>query len=167
MTASAFLAALAAAAGTLPWALGSRSRPPEPARSRRIDRAVIVDLAAASLASGAAILDILDAVGHACEEEELCVCATALRLGVDWDDAWAGVPARLEALERALAPAWRDGIAPAPLLRAQASRIRHSRTQEAKEAAERLAVSLVLPLGLCLLPAFVLIGLVPVVIDMI
>ncbi|WP_418606028.1 hypothetical protein [Georgenia sp. SUBG003] len=35
--------------------------------------------------------------------------------------------------------------------------------REAQEAAARLGVRLVLPLGLCFLPAFVLLGLVPVV----
>ena len=33
-----------------------------------------------------------------------------------------------------------------------------------REAAERLAVRLVLPLGLCHLPAFIILGIVPVVV---
>jgi len=36
----------------------------------------------------------------------------------------------------------------------------------AREAAGRLGVRLVLPLGLCFLPAFILIGLVPVILSL-
>lgn len=63
-----------------------------------------------------------------------------------------------------LRPAWEQGAAPASALRA--ARDRHDRETEARavEAAERLAVRVVVPLGLCLLPAFVLLGLVPAVI---
>ena len=51
-----------------------------------------------------------------------------------------------------------------PKTAATAGALRTSRAARAREDAERLAVRLVLPLGLCLLPAFVLMGLVPVMI---
>ncbi len=38
---------------------------------------------------------------------------------------------------------------------------------EAQKQVQRLAVKLMLPLGLCILPAFMLIGIVPLVISMI
>ena len=59
-----------------------------------------------------------------------------------------------------------DGAAPAEALRAAADLLRRSRHSQALEAANRLAVRLVLPLGACYLPAFVLVGLVPVLISM-
>jgi tight adherence protein B len=40
--------------------------------------------------------------------------------------------------------------------------VRHARRSSARTAAARLGVRLVLPLGVCYLPAFVLVGLVPV-----
>jgi len=80
--------------------------------------------------------------------------------------AWAGVPGRLEALERALAEAWRSGAAPVPVLRQLASRARRERREAATEAAGRLGVRLVVPLGLCLLPSFALLGIVPLVLSL-
>ncbi|KAE8762071.1 secretion system protein, partial [Georgenia thermotolerans] len=54
--------------------------------------------------------------------------------------------------------------APGPLLRRAAEAVRADRQRQAQEAAARLGVRLVLPLGLCFLPAFVLLGIVPVVV---
>ncbi|WP_402373718.1 type II secretion system F family protein [Isoptericola rhizosphaerae] len=117
--------------------------------------------------------------------------AAALRLGAGWDAAWTGardvparsrrqdaawagardVPARsgrdavaprLDVLRRALRGAWAEGAAPGESLRAAGAEHRHERQAAARTAAARLAVRLVLPLGLCYLPAFVLVGLVPV-----
>jgi hypothetical protein len=87
----------------------------------------------------------------------------ALLLGAAWPEAWDGAPGTLVPLADALEPAWVDGAAPGPLLRQAAASVRSTRHREAQEAAARLGVRLVLPLGLCFLPAFVLLGLVPVV----
>jgi len=87
----------------------------------------------------------------------------ALLLGATWAEAWDGAPEVLAPLVDALEPAWVDGAAPGPLLRQAAGSVRSTRHREAQEAAARLGVRLVLPLGLCFLPAFVLLGLVPVV----
>jgi hypothetical protein len=87
----------------------------------------------------------------------------ALLLGATWTEAWADAPDALAPLADALEPAWVDGAAPGPLLRRAAASVRSTRHREAQEAAARLGVRLVLPLGLCFLPAFVLLGLVPVV----
>ena len=86
-----------------------------------------------------------------------------LLLGATWTEAWADAPEILAPLADALEPAWVDGAAPGPLLRQAAASVRSTRHREAQEAAARLGVRLVLPLGLCFLPAFVLLGLVPVV----
>ena len=55
---------------------------------------------------------------------------------------------------------------PGAALRAAAGTLRRERHVRALEAAARLGVRLVLPLGLCYLPAFVLVGLVPVIVSM-
>lgn len=49
-----------------------------------------------------------------------------------------------------------------PLLRAEAERSRAVAKVELERAAERLGVSVLMPLGVCVLPAFVLLGVVPV-----
>jgi tight adherence protein B len=55
------------------------------------------------------------------------------------------------------------GIPAAGLLRAEADEARRIAHAEARRRAEQLGSSLLLPLGLCVLPAFVLVGVVPVV----
>ena len=67
---------------------------------------------------------------------------------------------------QALRRSWEDGVAPGGALRAAADAARRERHARAIEAANRLGVRLVLPLGLCYLPAFVLVGLVPVLLSM-
>lgn len=57
----------------------------------------------------------------------------------------------------------RTGFPPTPLLEQVAGDSRRKTVSQAKESAERLAVKLAVPLGLLLLPSFVLLGLVPIV----
>ena len=134
-----------------------------------IDPALVLDLAAAALGAGASLPGALSALGEALEEPELGVVGRALLLGATWDEAWRAPEAPWcapERLERCLRPGWEDGASPAPLLRASAEAVRQGRQAADEESAGRLAVRLVLPLGLCHLPAFVLLGVVPVVVSL-
>lgn len=162
---TSLIALASAALAGLPWLCG-RARPAPPRPPRPVDIAVILDLAAAGMAAGAAVPAIVEGIGRAVGDDELGIVATAVRLGVAWDVAWGQASARYGPLADALAPAWLDGVGPAPLLAAAATRVRARRHRQAREAAERLAVRLVVPLGLCQLPAFVLLGLVPVVLGL-
>jgi len=67
-------------------------------------------------------------------------------------------------LREVLALAQQAGVPAATLLRAAAEDVRDDAAASRLAAAERLAVRLVLPLGVCVLPAFVLVGVVPVVV---
>ncbi|WFR66665.1 hypothetical protein P9139_18265 [Curtobacterium flaccumfaciens] len=67
-------------------------------------------------------------------------------------------------LREVLALSRRAGVPAAALLRAAAEDVRDDAAAAGLAAAERLAVRLVLPLGVCVLPAFVLVGVVPVVV---
>ena len=138
------------------------------ASSSGVDEALVLDLAAAALACGASLPGALRALGEALDEEELAVAGRALLLGADWEEAW-GAPddeawrERRSRLEGCLRPGWEDGASPAPLLEGTAASLRAGRRAADEEAAERLAVRLVLPLGLCHLPAFIVLGIAPVV----
>ena len=138
------------------------------ASSSGVDEALVLDLAAAALACGASLPGALRALGEALDGEELAVAGRALLLGADWEEAW-GAPddeawrERRSRLEGCLRPGWEDGASPAPLLEGTAASLRAGRRAADEEAAERLAVRLVLPLGLCHLPAFVVLGIAPVV----
>ena len=138
---------------------------PAPAR---VDLAVVLDVLEAAIAAGASVPAAIEALGAALPADQgrpLRRAAAALQLGAGWAQAWSGDGHDLEVVARALQPAWTDGVAPGPLLRQAAATIRARRGAAAREAAARLGVRLVLPLGLCLLPAFILLGLVPVLLS--
>ncbi len=61
----------------------------------------------------------------------------------------------------------RTGVALAPLLRGLSADLRRSEHRRRQLAAARLGVTLVIPLGVCILPAFILLGIVPVVITLV
>ncbi len=182
MTVAAVGAAVLVALAVLPWCaaspterlagVGRRPRPGAPVAADavmdRVDVAVVLALLDAAIGSGAGLPRAVAAVGHAVggtDGDALERAAAALVLGAPWDVAWAGAPARLGPVVDGLAPTWTTGSAPGPALRAAAAALLRERRTVAREAAGRLAVRLVLPLGLCFLPAFVLIGLVPVLVS--
>lgn len=60
----------------------------------------------------------------------------------------------------------RTGVGPAPLIESVAKELRASSRRRRQEAAAALGVKLVVPLGACILPAFLLLSVVPVVISL-
>ncbi|MDD7465195.1 MAG: hypothetical protein PUK59_03010 [Actinomycetaceae bacterium] len=90
--------------------------------------------------------------------------ANLLLMGATWEEAWEQVLPSYQRLAGVLAPAWNDGVAPVALLERGVQELRFSRARRAKEAAARLGSLLVIPLSACFLPAFILIGVLPVVV---
>nr|WP_253763776.1 type II secretion system F family protein [Hamadaea flava] len=98
--------------------------------------------------------------------ERLTRVGRALRLGAAPAEAWRHL-ADLDGAQRLITAAIRSagsGAALAATLRRIAGDLRAAEADRAEARARRAAVLLVLPLGLCFLPAFVLAGLAPVVI---
>ncbi|MBO1753059.1 type II secretion system F family protein [Actinotalea sp. BY-33] len=129
---------------------------------------MVLDLLEAACSAGAGIPRALDAVGRAvggATGTSMRAAGAALVVGARWEEAWHGGPAT-RVVAAALRPAWEDGAPPGGGLRATAERVRRERHAAALAGAARLGVRLVLPLGLCHLPAFVLVGLVPVLVSM-
>ena len=93
---------------------------------------------------------------------------TALRRAVDAVDADRVEWVRLESLghdgavARAIAEAQALGTSLGPALLAEAESSRARAQADLEQAAECLGVSVLLPLGVCVLPAFILLGVVPV-----
>lgn len=130
---------------------------------------LLLDLVDALCRSGASVPAALAGAGRAVGGRRgAALRAVAAAVVVDpWASAWATAVAAdppLRGLERALRPAWEDGVAPSAALGAAAAALRRERDGRAAVATARLAVRLVLPLGLCHLPAFVLVGVVPVLV---
>lgn len=151
------------------WQVIGRLRGTSRAGTRTVDNAVVLDLAAAALGSGMSIPGMLKALdvatGGAAPRDgsggERTRAANMLLMGARWDEAWEGLGQ--ERLREALRASWTDGAAPVPLIERSAQSLRLRRQRNAKEAAAKLGARLVMPLGLCFLPAFILVGIVPVV----
>jgi Flp pilus assembly protein TadB len=124
------------------------------------------ELLAVCLAAGLPVAGALAAVGVAVPEPlggQLRRVAGLHRMGADPRRAWVDAPASLDALGRALVRAGESGAAAVPALRALAAESRATTRAEAGEAVQRAGVWVLAPLGLCFLPAFVCLGVVPLV----
>lgn len=155
---------------------------------------MLLDLVAEVLASGASPPRALAAVGESLERVRDPNGAELIRLarrlsgadGPDRRDRSATAPAPHAAgetltqssgwsvpghgahvLAGALALSVATGAGPVMLIRAAAEEQRRRLQAEQVRAAHRLGVMVLLPTGLCLLPAFVLLTVVPLVIDLV
>lgn len=143
------------------------------ARPARDSTGIALHAVRAALVAGADIPSALAAVGLAMEPEPafdrtgelLQQVGVALAAGTPWDDAWAGLD--VAPVERALRLAWARGAQAAPMLLAVATGEDLRRRRAAQVAAGELSVRLTLPLALCLLPAFVVVGIVPLLVSLI
>ncbi|HET6213676.1 MAG TPA: type II secretion system F family protein [Micromonosporaceae bacterium] len=133
------------------------------------DLPLAADLLAAALRAGAPVDRAAGAVGLALGGslgERLERVGRALRLGATAAEAWAHVTdvGSGDRLARAAVRSAASGAALAAALERLAEELRAARLTALDAAARRAGVLVVLPLGLCFLPAFVLAGLVPVIV---
>ena len=137
------------------------------------DTAMMLELVAAMLDAGAGIgrsLDLVAASAAPQYRDSLRPVVSALAIGADWHTAWRSSAVRLpEILELrdALGFAALTGAPSSAILYAQAARLRRERFREAEKRAASLGVKLVIPLGLCSLPAFICLGVVPVLLALV
>ncbi|VTY02275.1 type II secretion system F family protein [Rothia mucilaginosa] len=131
------------------------------------DTALMLELLAAQLRAGLSPLAALMALAEALNSGHLRQICRRLQVGATWEVAWAGTASgSWGQLRDALAPAYTAGSPSAPLLRALADAQRLSERRAAERAAGKLSVALVVPLGLCSLPAFICLGIVPILISL-
>lgn len=140
----------------------------EAAGSEAAPAALVLALVEAAVASGLDIRTAIAEVGRAmgAEGEALSSVADRLTQGEGWSAAWGEAGGRLWPLERALRSSWFRGASPAPTLRAAREAIVEKGREEAEREAARLGVGATLPLALCLLPSFVVVGVIPLVVAM-
>ncbi|TCB92787.1 secretion system protein [Micromonospora zingiberis] len=142
-------------------------------RNRRLraaaDLPLAADLMAAALRAGAPVEPSVIAVADALDgplAEQLRRVGRTLQLGGLPQEAWAhlsAVPGG-QRIGTAAVRSASSGAALAGALTRLADDLRADRVTTIEAAARRAGVLIVLPLGLCFLPAFILAGLVPVIV---
>ncbi|MDA2808222.1 type II secretion system F family protein [Nocardiopsis suaedae] len=127
-----------------------------------------LDLLVAGVRAGGETGQVLSALSRSIGGplgEALAEVAERQRLGAAPDRAWRAVggPPELAALGRTLTRAAETGAPVGDLVAHHAAEARRAAHGRALARTQRTAVLVVAPLGLCFLPAFVLIGVVPLV----
>ena len=132
-----------------------------------VDTALVLELLAAQLRAGLAPLAALGTLAEALNSRPLHTVCQRLQMGSGWGIAWSGSAAgTFGELRDALAPAYTGGAPSTALLLSLADAHRLSERRAAERAAGKLSVALVVPLGLCSLPAFICLGIVPILISL-
>ena len=132
-----------------------------------VDTALVLELLAAQLRAGLAPLAALGTLAEALNSRALHTVCQRLQMGSGWGSAWSGSAAgTFGELRDALAPAYTGGAPSTALLLSLADAHRLSERRAAERAAGKLSVALVVPLGLCSLPAFICLGIVPILISL-
>lgn len=130
------------------------------------DLPVTCELLSVCLAAGLPVGGALAAVSGAVPGpvgRELATVAGLYRLGAGPRRAWADVPDELAGMGRVLVRAGESGAAVVVGLRALAADSRAAARAATEAAVRRAGVWILAPLGLCFLPAFVCLGVVPLV----
>ena len=140
--------------------------PPEDAELLAADLPVACDLLAVCLAAGPPVGAAVAAVGASVPGplgERLAGVGALYRLGAAPRRAWAEVPPPVDALGRTVVRAGESGSAVVPALQRLAADLRGTDRSRTEAAVRRAGVSVLAPLGLCFLPAFLCLGVVPLV----
>lgn len=142
-------------------------KPASPTDAAPVDTALVLELLAAQLRAGLAPLAALGTLAEALNSRALHTVCQRLQMGSGWGSAWSGSAAgTFGELRDALAPAYTGGAPSTALLLSLADAHRLSERRAAERAAGKLSVALVVPLGLCSLPAFICLGIVPILISL-
>lgn len=161
----AWVLALGAAVGVERWARRGAG-PPDDGPRVRADLPLVCDLLAVCLAAGTPVGGAVAAVGAAVPGPlgaALCGVARHLQLGASPRAAWAAAPPDAAALARVVVRAGESGSSVVPALHGLAADLRTAQRTATAAAVQRAGVRVLAPLGLCFLPAFLCLGVVPLV----
>jgi len=161
-------------AGGLTWRLVTRAEPPAQRRRREAvarDLPGLVHLLATALESGC---DVGEAVRLVCDvlpgpaADALASVPARLALGVDVGEAWRPAldDVSMAPLGRAMMRAQRSGSSVTGEVARLADELGERARLRVEERARTVGVKAAVPLGVCLLPSFVLIGIVPLVVGL-
>ena len=153
-------------------------------RDEQAQSSLVIAMLRVAITQGASLPHALSAVGEATGGdmgERLKDIGESLRRGTRWRDAWAphlnamtrgeNVPAAsaeasaraFALLEDTLEPTWSHGSSPVGRLDLAGEQLDRRRRSAIEQAAGKLSVRLLVPMGLCFLPSFVFIGVIPAI----
>ncbi|MFI6861748.1 type II secretion system F family protein [Streptomyces sp. NPDC050421] len=173
-----WVAGLAAAYGAWRWQRARLGQAPRSAAEEAASAAeamrqlpLAADLLVACISAGAGPREAAEAVGESLGGpvgEQLARTAAEIRLGGDPAVAWGrfGAIPGAAALARCLDRAGSTGAPAAEPVARLADAMRAERASAAVARAQRAAVLITAPVGLCFLPAFLTVGVAPVVIGL-
>ena len=138
---------------------------------------LILRMLQVSLRQGSSIPRALDMVGKAVGDDcgvRMSEVGSSLTRGVPWADAWhaADSPSGedtnttqrdLGLLQSALESSWTHGDMPGVRLESAIEQLDRDERAAIERNAAKLSVKLLMPTGLCFLPAFVLVGVIPAI----
>lgn len=133
---------------------------------------VLLEMIAAAIHQGASIPRAIAVVGESWGGEcgtVLGDVARALHRGVGWRNAWARACAHpqlgenMTMLADALESSYRHGTSPLARISAVVDQIDRDERRRIEEGSAKLGVRMLVPTGLCFLPSFILLGIVPVI----
>lgn len=161
----------ALAAGGVAWWRSGRLETAAVRRTRALVEAElphVVDLVLSAVRSGAAperALERVSTVAHPVVREELRVPLSRLRLGAEVTRVWADLAQhpQLGRLGAALRRSADSGAPVVDALERLVEDLRDQRRAEVQDRVRQVEVRAAVPLGICLLPSFVLLGVVPLV----
>lgn len=138
-----------------------------------VTSAMLIRLLAACLQQGSSIPQALQAVAPwagSTRSQVLWQVSDSLLAGYSWDESWSGTiynDAVLELLETTLREAWYEGIATARILDTMVETAQEYARIEIEHRASTLSVQILAPMGFCLLPAFVIVAVLPILVSFI
>lgn len=138
-------------------------------RSRLVSQApLIADLLSTAVSAGASVFDALAVVAEAVDDparSRLVRVGTAIELGAPPEIAWGELldDESLAPIADAAIRSLHTGAPLAFVLDAAAVDMRQAHRAEVTEAARSAGVRTVAPLALCFLPAYLLVGVVPII----
>jgi tight adherence protein B len=133
-----------------------------------IDSEIVLELILASIKSGKSVQNALITVGRKIKHynsDKLLITGNKLLLTGDWEKAWENFPDN--DIKICLENSWHRGISPVATIEYYLSELSNTKAAKNKEIAEKVSVKIMAPLGLCFLPSFLCIGVVPILLALI
>ena len=130
---------------------------------------LVLEMLAVAIRRGASIPHALIVVGRIVGGdfgEGLSSVGGALNQGVDWDQAWPSGDAVVERNRnngKKGGASWSSGSSPLNRLDAAIEQLDWDERSQIERDAAKLSIRLLLPTGLCFLPAFIAVGVIPAI----